>query len=178
MTSDEEVEVPDPRPDPETVLSHEEEVAQLLKAIRRLSFDYRQVITLALEGMSYAEIAEVVGIGESNVGVRLNRAPDVADVAGGKEMMADDELAVWRRQWTSQPAVPVDLIRKVERQTAYMRMLRVAEVLVTVFAGGAVIAAAIVHPFVAAIYWVVLALGTWTFIAVGWVVSLRSTQGT
>jgi hypothetical protein len=49
---------------------------------------------------------------------------------------------------------------------------------VTVFAGGAVIAAAIVHPFVDAIYWVVLALGTWTFIAVGWVVSLRSTQGT
>ena len=29
---------------------------------------------LALEGMGYREIADVVGISESNVGVRLNRA--------------------------------------------------------------------------------------------------------
>jgi RNA polymerase sigma-70 factor (ECF subfamily) len=35
---------------------------------------YRQVITLTLEGLSYREIAQVLGIGESNVGVRLNRA--------------------------------------------------------------------------------------------------------
>jgi RNA polymerase sigma-70 factor, ECF subfamily len=33
----------------------------------------RQVIVLALEDMEYHEIAEVLGISESNVGVRLNR---------------------------------------------------------------------------------------------------------
>jgi RNA polymerase sigma-70 factor (ECF subfamily) len=32
------------------------------------------VIVLALEGIGYREIADVVGISESNVGVRLNRA--------------------------------------------------------------------------------------------------------
>ena len=44
------------------------------ESIRRLPIPFRQVITLTLEGMSYAEIAEVLGINESNVGVRLNRA--------------------------------------------------------------------------------------------------------
>ena len=46
----------------------------LLNAVRRLPFTYRDVITLALEGLSYAEIAEVLGLSEANVGVRLNRA--------------------------------------------------------------------------------------------------------
>jgi len=35
---------------------------------------YRQIITLVLEEMSYSEIAEVLGVTETNVGVRLNRA--------------------------------------------------------------------------------------------------------
>jgi RNA polymerase sigma-70 factor (ECF subfamily) len=35
---------------------------------------YREVLILFLEGMEYKEIAEIVGISESNVGVRLNRA--------------------------------------------------------------------------------------------------------
>jgi ABC-type transport system involved in multi-copper enzyme maturation permease subunit len=39
-----------------------------------LSMLHRQVIVLTLEGLSYKEIAQVLGIGESNVGVRLNRA--------------------------------------------------------------------------------------------------------
>ena len=46
----------------------------MFEAIHNLPIDYRQVITLTLEGMSYTEIAEILGIGESNVGVRLNRA--------------------------------------------------------------------------------------------------------
>ena len=35
---------------------------------------YRQVVTLTLEGFGYAEIADVLGITESNVGARLTRA--------------------------------------------------------------------------------------------------------
>ena len=33
--------------------------------------------------------------------------------------MTDDELEKWRQEWRGQPAVPIDLIRKVERETAY-----------------------------------------------------------
>lgn len=41
--------------------------------MQRLPFLYRQVVTLSLEGLGYGEIAEVLGISESNVGARLTR---------------------------------------------------------------------------------------------------------
>jgi len=66
--------LPDPRPGPEQELAQEQERERLLYAIRQLPLLYRQVITLALEGFSYSEIAEVAGVTENNVGVRLNRA--------------------------------------------------------------------------------------------------------
>ena len=71
---DEAIELPDDRHNPENVVSKEERMARLLKAIRRLPVQYRQVLTLSLEDLDYREIAEVLGISESNVGVRLNRA--------------------------------------------------------------------------------------------------------
>ena len=43
-------------------------------AIQRLPLAYAQVVTLTLEGLSYEEIADVLGISESNVGARLTRA--------------------------------------------------------------------------------------------------------
>jgi RNA polymerase sigma-70 factor (ECF subfamily) len=43
-------------------------------AIRSLPLPYRQVMTLLLEEMSYAEIADTLQISVSNVGVRVNRA--------------------------------------------------------------------------------------------------------
>lgn len=64
----------DPRADPEKTVSQTQQEERLMEAIRRLPLAYRQTITLTLEGLSYAEIADVLGIGESNVGVRLNRA--------------------------------------------------------------------------------------------------------
>jgi RNA polymerase sigma-70 factor (ECF subfamily) len=73
-TSYDELELPDPRPNPERGFARDQQQSRLFEAIRRLPFDYRQVITLTLEGMSYSETADVLGIGESNVGVRLNRA--------------------------------------------------------------------------------------------------------
>ncbi len=45
----------------------------LFAAIRKLDEDERAFIALYLEELSYAEIAEVIGISENNVGVRLNR---------------------------------------------------------------------------------------------------------
>jgi RNA polymerase sigma-70 factor (ECF subfamily) len=66
--------VHDPAPDPESGLAREQSAARLRHAIHGLPLVYRQVITLALEDMGYAEIAEVLGISESNVGARLTRA--------------------------------------------------------------------------------------------------------
>jgi RNA polymerase sigma-70 factor (ECF subfamily) len=71
---DGEMDVEDPGPTAEARLSVDQQRARLLAAVRRLPLGYRQVVTLVLEGLSYREIAQVLGIGESNVGVRLNRA--------------------------------------------------------------------------------------------------------
>jgi RNA polymerase sigma factor (sigma-70 family) len=70
----ESVDVVDPAPDAEAALSDEQRSGRLLAAVRALPLIYRQVITLTLEGLSYRDIAQILGIGESNVGVRLNRA--------------------------------------------------------------------------------------------------------
>jgi RNA polymerase sigma factor (sigma-70 family) len=66
--------VHDPAPDPESGLAREQSAERLRRAIHGLPLVYRQVIMLALEDMGYADIAEVLGISESNVGVRLTRA--------------------------------------------------------------------------------------------------------
>jgi len=58
----------------ETEAAADEERRRLLDAVRQLPLIYREVTVLVLEGMKYQEIADVVGISESNVGVRLNRA--------------------------------------------------------------------------------------------------------
>lgn len=47
---------------------------RLLGAIQRLPEGHRQVVLLSLEGLSHADIAEVLGITENNVAVRLSRA--------------------------------------------------------------------------------------------------------
>jgi len=48
-------------------------IDQLYAAIRALPLAKRALVVLYLDGFSYREIAEVVGISESNVGVSLNR---------------------------------------------------------------------------------------------------------
>jgi RNA polymerase sigma factor (sigma-70 family) len=70
----EDLDLRDEKPDPEQRLSVEQQGRRLFDAILRLPVAYRQVVTLALEGMSYGEIGEVLGIAESNVGARLTRA--------------------------------------------------------------------------------------------------------
>jgi RNA polymerase sigma-70 factor (ECF subfamily) len=71
---DTQIEPEDPSPGTEAALSQVQERERLLRAVRRLPMIYREVTVLVLEGLDYGAIAEIVGISESNVGVRLNRA--------------------------------------------------------------------------------------------------------
>jgi RNA polymerase sigma-70 factor (ECF subfamily) len=64
----------DPRPHPDEAVARTDEKDRLMGAIQSLALTHRQMIALMLEGLSHAEIAEVVGITENNVAVRLNRA--------------------------------------------------------------------------------------------------------
>jgi RNA polymerase sigma-70 factor (ECF subfamily) len=64
----------DPRASSEAIVAEEQERRRFVQAIRGLPVIHREVLVLFLEGMDYGEIAAVVGISESNVGVRLNRA--------------------------------------------------------------------------------------------------------
>ena len=87
--------------------------------------------------------------------------------------MTDDELEVWRRQWHSQPAVPIDLIRKVERQTIYMRLEWILQVLPGLIGLGTIIAAFIMQT----VPWIFLAIGTWVFILIGWRFMVKNMRG-
>lgn len=58
---------------PEDVLENREAVERLYTAIRALTPANRALVLLYLDGLSYAEMAEVTGISETNVGVRLHR---------------------------------------------------------------------------------------------------------
>ncbi|MDO6489201.1 sigma-70 family RNA polymerase sigma factor [Colwellia sp. 4_MG-2023] len=59
---------------PYQALSQTQRQFRLSQAIRQLNLEQRQVITLALEGMSYQEMADVLVITPNLVGVRLQRA--------------------------------------------------------------------------------------------------------
>ena len=62
------------QPTPYQSLDKHQRQLRLAQAIRQLKLDQQQVITLALEGMSYQEIADVLVITTNHVGVRLQRA--------------------------------------------------------------------------------------------------------
>lgn len=64
----------DPRPSPESEVREGQRRERLRAAVLALPLDFRQVITLTLEGLSPKEIAEVLGITENNAAVRLSRA--------------------------------------------------------------------------------------------------------
>lgn len=70
---EEQVDIEDPAPTAERQMSQDQKEQRLLDAVRQLPLIYRQVVTLTLEGLSYREVGDVLGIGESNVGVRLTR---------------------------------------------------------------------------------------------------------
>ncbi len=59
---------------PSGELEAERKENRLMRGIQQLPIAQRQLLALALEGLSYEEIADILGITVSNVGVRLNRA--------------------------------------------------------------------------------------------------------
>jgi RNA polymerase sigma-70 factor (ECF subfamily) len=68
------LDVVDAKPSPEQALAAQQQQERLQAAVQQLSLGYRQVVTMVLEGMTYGEIADVLGITEGNVGARLTRA--------------------------------------------------------------------------------------------------------
>lgn len=67
-------EAQDPGRTPEAEATISEQRARLLSAIQSLPVATRQILTLALEGLSRGEIADILGISENNATVRLSRA--------------------------------------------------------------------------------------------------------
>jgi RNA polymerase sigma-70 factor (ECF subfamily) len=65
---------PDPAAPPDKAAERDEARGRLERAVARLPVGQRLVVTLALEGFSPEEIAEVLGIGVSAASVRLHRA--------------------------------------------------------------------------------------------------------
>ena len=61
-------------PDPEHSLSQQQRHERLRAAVQDLPIALRQVVVLTLEGLSNAEAADIIGITENNVAVRLTRA--------------------------------------------------------------------------------------------------------
>jgi RNA polymerase sigma-70 factor (ECF subfamily) len=53
--------------------TREKQIEMLYESINELKKDDRAIILLHLEGKSYDEIAEIMGIGKSNTGVKLMR---------------------------------------------------------------------------------------------------------
>jgi RNA polymerase sigma-70 factor (ECF subfamily) len=71
---DELPQVADGAPGPEARVAGRQEVDRLFTAIRGLPVPQRQVLTLALEGMTHAEISACLGITAEAAAVRLSRA--------------------------------------------------------------------------------------------------------
>ena len=67
-------EIADPAASPEAALQDGQRRKRLREAVHRLPLEPRQVLTMALEGLTPREIADVLGLTENNVAVRLTRA--------------------------------------------------------------------------------------------------------
>jgi RNA polymerase sigma-70 factor (ECF subfamily) len=58
-------------------LMQEEETRILIEAIQKLNEIDKSIMLLYLDGLSYNEIAGIIGISASNVGVRISRAKEM-----------------------------------------------------------------------------------------------------
>jgi hypothetical protein len=89
-------------------------------------------------------------------------------------MNVDTELEVWRQHWQSGPTVPLDLRRKVERQSRFMKIALICDILVTIAIGGGITGWAVrsARPEI-----VLLAVATWALIATGWTFTLTVNRG-
>jgi len=81
-----EAEMAAPAPGPEREAAARRDVERLASAVRSLPLGARQVIVLALEGLTHAEIGEVLGLTENVVSVRLHRARSTLRALLGEEV--------------------------------------------------------------------------------------------
>lgn len=77
-------EVADARPRPDELAARMQSASRLQSAVRGLPLALRQVMVLAFEGLSNAEIATVLGLAAGNVGVRLHRGKALLKAALGE----------------------------------------------------------------------------------------------
>jgi RNA polymerase sigma-70 factor (ECF subfamily) len=66
----------------------QEIIGRLYEAIRKLQKVDASIVLMHLDGLAYSEMAEILGISESNVGVKLNRAKK--QLASGLKGLIDD----------------------------------------------------------------------------------------
>src|SRR5262249_16093130 len=92
--------------------------------------------------------------------------------SGGLELN-DDELEGWRREWQAQPAVPLDVIHKVERDTVRMRWARWALLAPTAVAAGTTVIAATNPRIDSALF----ACGMWVLVVLSWLASENNLKG-
>jgi RNA polymerase sigma factor (sigma-70 family) len=71
---DDDARIAAPESNPEQALSEQQRYERLHAAVRDLPLAMRQVVVLTLEGLSNADVADIIGITENNVAVRLTRA--------------------------------------------------------------------------------------------------------
>jgi RNA polymerase sigma factor (sigma-70 family) len=76
------LELPDISPDPEQIAVLRWQQTELRARVAALPLTLRQVLTLALEGLSNDDIGQVLGITEGNVAVRITRAKKQLKVGG------------------------------------------------------------------------------------------------
>jgi hypothetical protein len=89
-------------------------------------------------------------------------------------MNMDAELDVWRRQWQSVATIPLDLRKKVERRSRFMKIGLIADTLVTVVIGGGSTVWSVRSPHPDN---VLLAAATWLFLAAAWTIALTFSRG-
>ncbi len=77
--------LPHDAPDPERALDASQRRERLYDAIRELPLSLRQPLSLALEGMSHEEVAQVLGIAANNVSVRIHRAREALRTSLGEK---------------------------------------------------------------------------------------------
>lgn len=103
---------------------HRDTVEQLYTAINQLPKTDAALVLLYLDELSYQEMSEVLGISESNVGVKLNRAKKALNVLmNGKSHGPDNYQQAWQAH-SSQTRVTIDanlLLKEVQRSQRNFR---------------------------------------------------------